>query len=123
MLVKDCLWKFIENALKNICFPADAFVQTPSGSLSMAALQVGDKVLALDGSYSDVYALSHEDHRPLLQYVQIRTQENAIDMSAKHFVPVSVGCDGTMIYTRAADVSPGMCVLTQKPGKQQAPWR
>jgi len=116
-LVKDCLWRMIKEAMEEAfsCFPADATVQLSSGQeTTMRQLQVGDRVLTKDGSYSEVYLLSHQNPNVIAKFVTI-TMENAqhIDATARHFVYTSPKCDGSVEQIYASAVKEGMCMFTR----------
>jgi len=130
-LVKNCLWKMIKDALENsplkflACFPADASVQLSSGqSITMEQLQVGDSVLTQDGTFSEVYVMSHANPDVVGEFVSIKlANQQRLDATAKHFVFVSPKCDGSVQQVYASSVKEGMCMFTRygETGEQLQP--
>lgn len=76
------------------CFPEDALVETPRGSLQMKDLRVGDKVLTSgeggELKFEDVYFFGHADTDKVAEYVEIQLAEanKPLQISKKHFVPL-----------------------------------
>jgi len=120
-LVKNCLWKMIKEALEKspmkflTCFPADASVQLSSGqSIPMEQLQIGDSVLTQDGTFSEVYVMSHQNPDVVGQFVSIKlANQQHLDATAKHFVFVSPKCDGSVQQVYASSVKEGMCMFSR----------
>lgn len=117
-LVKDCLWKYIEEALKSTCFPSDAQVHVEGGGTKqMQHIRVGDRVLTSNGLYSDVYVLSHQDPHVSLGYINIRLDSNnTIEASPGHFIPASPDCKASTQHLRASVIQEGMCLLVPQEG-------
>jgi hypothetical protein len=118
-LIKSCLWEILRKAMGG-CFPADATVQLSSGSIvPMLKLKIGDKVLASDGWYSEVYVMSHQDPTSIMEFVQLKLQNHTIEATAGHFLPVSRSCDHLVEDTRASDVTQGMCLFVLTAGQMK----
>lgn len=118
-LVKSCLWEIIKDALKG-CFPADATVQLASGdTVPMLKLRIGDRVLTGDGTYSQVYVMSHQDGEHTAEFVELRLNRHTIAATEGHFLPVSKSCDGATEDLRARDVHVGMCLFARSAGESQ----
>jgi len=74
----------------NVCFPADARVKTPKGDVSMEKLNLGDKVLSADGTYSEVHFFSHRVAQKSYRFVQISLADGGIlEMTGGHYLPVN----------------------------------
>ena len=117
-LVKDCLWKYVEEALQSSCFPSDTQVHIEGGGTKqMQHVRVGDRVLTSNGLYSDVYVLSHEEPNVSLEYIHIRLDSNnTIEASSGHFIPVSPDCRGLTHHLRASAIQEGMCLVVPQEG-------
>jgi len=69
------------------CFSADMTAQLESGeTVSMKDLQLGDKVLTSDGTYSDVHLFSKRDTYRSAEYVVLKTATTELALSADHYV-------------------------------------
>ena len=73
------------------CFPAHATVELPDGTTkTMAQLEVGDRVLAEAGTYSDVYMFSHRYAEFEGPFVAIATESGEeLLLSADHYLYVN----------------------------------
>jgi len=82
------------NNCPNNCFPARATVETPSGPKTVANLQVGEKVLAVDDMgnlfFDDVYFFGHADAAAEESFVGILLsgKSEEIQLSARHFIQI-----------------------------------
>jgi hypothetical protein len=85
---------------KEGCFPADAAVEVRGrGTVRMADLAYGDKVLAVDLAtgrrvFREVYLFGHRDQDAIATYVAIQTQSGrTLRLTPQHYIPVCVsGC-------------------------------
>ncbi|KAJ8903046.1 hypothetical protein NDN08_006361 [Rhodosorus marinus] len=74
--------------LVNACFPADAKVNLADGTIKeMRELEAGDRVLVVDGSFSDVYAFSHRDPVVVSEFIRIESSDgHVIELSPTHYL-------------------------------------
>jgi len=85
---QDCNTDKCEN-----CFPADALVETLSGTKQMSDLRVGDAVRSVDGAgkivFDDVYFFGHADTSTHAEYVSLELEgsQESLQLSARHFIP------------------------------------
>lgn len=85
---------------KNECFPADASVQVLGrGSVSMAQLGYGDRVLSVDRAsgrqvFREVFLFGHREPAGVQRYVSIHTASgHRLRLSPQHYIPVCTsGC-------------------------------
>jgi len=108
-IIGDCLVRVIIDA---ICFPADATVQTADGKVvRMDELQVGDRVLSSSGKPSEVYLFSHQRSNVMAEFTRLDMIDgNSLELTQRHFLPISKACDGTVENMYAGNVGTGMCV-------------
>lgn len=72
------------------CFPGTALVQLENGqTITMDALQVGDKVLVGPNTYSEVFLFSHAYRDALTTFVRLQTASGTLQISAKHYLYVN----------------------------------
>lgn len=73
------------------CFPSVANVTLPDGSKkTMAALQIGDRVLSKGGSFQEVYMFSHRLEAIKSEFVAISTQAGqSIMLTPDHYLYVN----------------------------------
>jgi hypothetical protein len=121
-LVKDCLFIYLEKAikaLKGACFPADATVELEGHrTKQMDHLRVGDRVLTADGTYADVYVLSHQEPEVSSQFIRLTLEDGRfLEASPQHFVKASSNCDGVSVDARAKDVKVGACMFGMGAGE------
>ena len=98
------------------CFPADAAVHVLGrGSVRMAELAYGDRVLSVDRSsgaqvFREVYLFGHRDSGAVQEYVSVRTAGGSVlQLSPRHYIPVCVeGCSGD-----ALAAAPGSSAVMQ----------
>lgn len=119
-LVKNCLFTYLKQAIEKVaCFPADATVELEGHrTKQMDHLRVGDRVLTADGTYADVYVLSHQNPELSSQFIRLTLEDGRfLEASPNHFVKVSGNCDGVSVDARAKDVEVGACMFGMGVGK------
>ena len=101
-----------------LCFSDRMTVTTQKrGTVRMDQLEIGDSVLAMDGSYTTVYSFGHLDRQRKTEFLQIKTKgSNAppLEITAEHLVFVEeIG------LVRAGLVKPGhhLVSATQRSAK------
>ncbi|EFJ13332.1 hypothetical protein SELMODRAFT_446381 [Selaginella moellendorffii] len=102
--------KIVVNGMKTFaciadgCFPGDALVHLyDGGSRAMKDLKIGDKVAGGPGSgYSEIYAFGHKELDAAHKFLQVKTDESVLELTAGHFIPVQV--EEKLVYKRAADL-------------------
>lgn len=84
------------------CFPSLGLVLLESGRIiAMRQLQVGDRVHAGSGIFSEVYTFTHKTEHIISDFIQLRTASGkVISLSPGHYIPVS----GKHIAARAVKV-------------------
>jgi len=98
------------------CFPGDATVQLQDGSnKTMAALAVGDRVLAGGGVYSEVFLFSHRLAGAAATFVELTTPATTLALTGGHYLYVNgalrearhvkVGDNVTLASGKAAPVT------------------
>jgi Hint module len=83
-----------ESKAKPACFPASAQVWLSNGTaIRMELLSVGNKVLDVDGSYSEIFLFTHHDSSDSLhQFVQITADDgSSLTISEGHYVATPDG--------------------------------
>lgn len=96
------------------CFPADASVELESGaSVSMAVLELGDRVRVADGSFSDVYLFSHRNAKAVSQFIRISTARASLSLTPGHLLVVN----GKLAAARSVKVGDSVAVL--EPGSKR----
>lgn len=97
------------------CFPADASVELESGaSVSMAALELGDRVRVADGSFSDVYLFSHRNAKAVSQFIRISTAQASLSLTPGHLLAVN----GKLVTARSVKVGDSVAVLEPGPKRR-----
>ena len=78
-------------ASKSVCFPASATVELEDGShKTMAAVQIGDRVLATTGEYSPVYMFSHRLDAAKAAFVTLEAGSGVnLQLTPDHYVYVN----------------------------------
>jgi len=72
------------------CFPASASVTLEDGTTkTMAQLKKGDRVMVAAGQFSDVYFFSHQDASAVSDFVQIKTAQHTLQLTADHYLYVN----------------------------------
>lgn len=69
------------------CFPSDSLVTVEHGSIRIADLKVGDKVLTSNG-FSPVYFFGHRDSSGIINYLNIVTKSTRLRISEEHYLEV-----------------------------------
>jgi hypothetical protein len=73
-----------------VCFPATAEVELADGSKkSMDKVQVGDKVLVGEGSYSEVYFFTSAMKETTTSFVEITAGDNKLALTSGHYLYVN----------------------------------
>jgi hypothetical protein len=73
-----------------VCFPATAEVELADGSKkTMDKVQVGDKVLVGEGSYSEVYFFTTAMKETTTSFVEITAGDNKLALTAGHYLYVN----------------------------------
>mmetsp|Transcript_7312 Transcript_7312/g.22296 ORF Transcript_7312/g.22296 Transcript_7312/m.22296 type:complete len:470 (+) Transcript_7312:183-1592(+) len=75
----------------NACFPAHALVEVEGGGeKKMADLQFGDRVLAGNGEYSEIFAFTHRAADVFASFVRIcGVSGHCLELSKEHYLPVN----------------------------------
>jgi hypothetical protein len=103
------------------CFPADASVDTPSGTTRMSELRVGDTVRSVNGAgevfFDEVYFFGHAEASINADYVALKFTDTSLELSNRHFLPTcpehGMTCDWAQhVQAYAQDVHPGDYVWT-----------
>ena len=72
------------------CFPGDSVVTVEGkGDVMMRDLEIGNRVLGMDGKYTPVYAFGHQDFEITSQYVRIYTNVTStppLGISGEHYL-------------------------------------
>ena len=73
-----------------VCFPGDAVVTVEGkGDVMMRDVEIGNRVLGMDGKYTPVYAFGHQDFEITSQYVRIYTNVTStppLGISGEHYL-------------------------------------
>ena len=86
------------------CFSEVSTVQVfGKGAVEMKNLQVGDEILTAEGSYQSVYAFGHLDKATKGNFIQIKTDQSVLEVTAEHLLFV----DGKQGAIRADSVRIG----------------
>lgn len=73
-----------------ICFPGDALVDVfGKGSVQLSSIEIGDKVLAGNGDYEEVYTFGHYSPVGLSSFLELSTTTSTLRLSRDHMVFVS----------------------------------
>mmetsp|Transcript_7628 Transcript_7628/g.23123 ORF Transcript_7628/g.23123 Transcript_7628/m.23123 type:complete len:286 (-) Transcript_7628:1657-2514(-) len=101
----DCTDPLLAQALEDFCeqrcFPGDATVRLKNGkAIEMSELEVGDKVLTTAGVYSDVYAWSHRDPKPVSTFWVLETGSGSVMLTGGHYIVAN----GRVTVARAVKV-------------------
>lgn len=104
----QCMYALTNLADRAECFPGDATVTLESGQVkTMAQVRLGDRVLVADGTYSDVFAWTHNTAKSALSYVSVETDVGRrLVATGGHYVYV----DGAVV--KMNDVRKGMVMRT-----------
>jgi hypothetical protein len=103
----------------SVCFPSNAMVHMAHGVKQIGDLRVGDQVLSgMDTpTLSDVYFFAHKDFDIMAEFIELSlSNERVLEISAKHFVPVSPSCSGSSHKMYAGSVKEGMCMFSLAEG-------
>ncbi len=69
------------------CFPSDSLVTLEHGTIHMADLKVGDKVLTSNG-FSPVYFFGHRNSSEIINYLNIVTKSTRLRISEEHYIDI-----------------------------------
>jgi hypothetical protein len=79
-----------DDAAGGVCFPATAEVELADGSKkTMDKVQVGDKVLVGEGSYSEVYFFTTAMKETTTSFVEITAGDNKLALTKGHYLYVN----------------------------------
>lgn len=92
------------------CFPSDALLTRESGAaVSMSELEIGDRVLDINGKFTDVFMFTHKDMSPELHpFVELTTEYasgQTLTLSSGHYAYTSAGLKS------ASEIEIGMSLL------------
>ncbi|KAJ7566401.1 hypothetical protein O6H91_02G101000 [Diphasiastrum complanatum] len=110
------------SAIINSCFPGDGLVTLATGlQKPMMELSIGDQVAVIKANgrmiFDEVYAFGHNDPNGMSFFVKLTLKPThvvdgdylvkSLELSPRHFVPVSLVVNGHMVYKRAKDIHMG----------------
>ncbi|KAJ7545086.1 hypothetical protein O6H91_09G106900 [Diphasiastrum complanatum] len=116
-VIIECTGSFI-----NSCFPGDGLVTLHTGlQKPMMELSIGDQVAVMKANgriaFDEVYAFGHNDPNGMSFFVKLTLKPTwivddnylvkSLELSPRHFVPVSLVMNGYMVYKRAKDIHMG----------------
>jgi len=103
-------------ARPGLCFSGDTTVDVlGKGTTRMDQLDVGDKVLGADGTYTTVYSFGHLDAGLLTDFVQIYTSnKQPLEMTGDHLLYVYNETTGRKSLVPAGQVTIGDLLITSE---------
>ncbi len=100
------LCELVQTIADSACFPLDAEVHLEGGNtITMGALNVGDKILTADGTFEEVYFFSSRDWTRMEEFIRIHTDAECSTQAAGITCPPLTVTPGHYVFLATGNVS------------------
>lgn len=111
----------LTSRIPGFCFSGESTVKVQNkGSVKMTDLTLGDIVQVASGKYEPIYSFGHKDSQGQVEFLQIRTSINNLEISLDHmvitkggsYIPASMVKKGDLLLTATEDLAEVTSITT-----------